>query len=274
MISCRFLDLSRQNSFPSRGVASRALSLSARFLCISQLDTKPQEQCCVCYCPARGFLALLRKVTLLFWRHGEPELSDTISGHSILMSPTQSGTAVGQEGSGLQAVGLPQSWLPAHTTRPPFSEAETLRPIWPLHCQAAEKSGSVPRPTSVPARELDRREGGVMAEPHRVDQNKASGAFQLKKSSASQTSHNGQLWSGKDVFTEQHSESICSWQQGQTWHQEHKSSVREYGFSNEVSGCFMAVPSPELCRDGAVLTGSLTHAGLSSGCHLSGSDTA
>lgn len=47
-------------------------------------------------------------------------------------------------------------------------------------------------------------------------------------------------------------------------HQE--SSVREWDFSNEVSGCCMAVPSPELCGDGAALTGSLTPAGLGSGC--------
>lgn len=72
-----------------------------------------------------------------------------------------------RSGSGLQAVGLAQSWLPAHTTRATLQwqrVAETRRPIWPEHCLAAEKSGSVPFPTSVPARELGRREEGVMAE--------------------------------------------------------------------------------------------------------------
>lgn len=42
-----------------------------------------------------------------------------------------------------------------------------------------------------------------MTEPHRVKLNKAFGAFQLKKSNAIPTSHQGQLWGGKGVFTEQ-----------------------------------------------------------------------
>lgn len=59
--------------------------------------------------------------------------------------------AVGQEGSGLQAVGLAQSWLPAHATKNTLQGqpvAETL--IWPEHCLAAEQSGSVPLPNLCP----------------------------------------------------------------------------------------------------------------------------
>lgn len=159
-----FFPLSRSRwtklSFPACGAARQALNLSASFLCLSQLDIKPQGLWCGCCCPPGDFLAVLRKVTLLFWRPQgtrEPVLSDTFSGHNTPMSPAQSG----------MAVGLAQSWLPAHTTRATLQwqrVAETRRPIWPEHCLAAEKSGSVPLPTSVPARELGRREEGVMAE--------------------------------------------------------------------------------------------------------------
>lgn len=99
-----FFPLSRSRwtklSFPACGAARQALNLSASFLCLSQLDIKPQGLWCGCCCPPGDFLAVLRKVTLLFWRPQgtrEPVLSDTFSGLNTPMSPAQSGMAVGQE---------------------------------------------------------------------------------------------------------------------------------------------------------------------------------
>lgn len=157
-------------------------------------------------------------MTLLFWRPQSTESLSSVTPLSITLQRPQHRLGWQWDRSGLQAVGPALSWLPAHTTKATLQwqrVAQTLRATWPEQPDAAEKSGSAPLPTSVPARELGRREEGVMAEPHRVKLNKAFGAFHLKKSSATPPTM-GRCGVGRVSFTEQLPKSICSWQQAQT----------------------------------------------------------